>query len=137
MDAEEHHCHSSSQRTEESLGLWPSIRSPWVNWCVSSLFRKFSPQRRALMVAFPWSSVDLGRGMGKSRNYRIRITELGNGKGKGFSVKSGPLGCHHQINVVQQTLSQLQGSLPAHLFGKKMQLWLRQHSKSLFGSVLF
>lgn len=41
-----------------------------------------------------------------------RITELGNGKG--FSAKSGPLGCHHQINVVQQTLRQLQGSLSAH-----------------------
>lgn len=46
MDAEEHHRHSSSQRREESPGLWPSIRPPWINCCVSSLFREFSSQRR-------------------------------------------------------------------------------------------
>lgn len=146
MDAEEHHRHSSSQRREESPGLWPSIRPPWINCCVSSLFREFSPQRRpACCPLIGGISLGLCRpceGHGKimdlwnqrntgSQNLamgKVLVSNLGLWAATTKLMRFNKTGGSSRVH--SQPIHRLQ------LFGKKMQLWPGQFSRSLFGSVL-
>lgn len=147
MDAEEQHCYSSSQSREEALGLWPSIRSPWINRCVPSLFREFSPQRCPaccpLRVALPWGSADLERGMGKSWNYRIREAQnhrTRQWEGERFQCQIWAFGLpppHHcGLTNPATTPGFTPSPATAPAFWDDAKLQLGQHSKSIFGSVL-
>lgn len=92
---------------------------PWINHCVLSLFREFLPQKHpaccSLMVAVPWGSAGLEKGVGKSWNYRIRETRnhrTWQWEGERFWCQIWAFGLPPP-NQQQQTLQQLQGSLPA------------------------